>query len=89
MKEFIDINARKVAKNDFEKDFYKGMSNSVFGKTMENVRNREDIEIFNDNEESDRKKLKTHFQTKLWEFYNFRKFSLGFGKNETVLDRYF
>ena len=59
MKEFIDINAeaRKVAKDDFEKDSYKGMSNSVFGKTMENVRNREDIEIFNDNEESDRKKL--------------------------------
>ena len=58
MKKFIDINAeaRKVAKNDFEKDFFKLMSNSVFGKTMENVRNREDIEIFNDNEESDTKK---------------------------------
>ena len=59
MKKIIDINAeaRKVAKDDFEKDFYKLMSNSVFGKTMENTRNREDIEIFNDNEESDRKKL--------------------------------
>ena len=47
MKEFIDINAeaRKVAKNDFEKDFYKRMSNSVFGKTMENVRNRSKIKI--------------------------------------------
>ena len=50
MKKFIDINAeaRKVAKDDFEKDFYKLMSNSVFGKTMENVRNRKSIEIFND-----------------------------------------
>ena len=59
MRKFIDINAeaRKVAKDDFEKDFYKRMSNSVCGKTMENKRNREDIEIFNDNEESDRKKL--------------------------------
>ena len=59
MKKFIDINAeaRKVAKDDFEKDFYKLMSNCVFGKTMENKRNREDIEIFNDNDESDRKKL--------------------------------
>ena len=59
MKKFININAeaRKVAKDDFEKDFYKRMSNSVFGKTMENVRNRADIEILNGNDEGDEKKL--------------------------------
>ena len=36
MKELIDIDAeaRKVAKNEFEKDFYKLMSNSVYRKTM-------------------------------------------------------
>ena len=59
MKEFIDINAeaRKVAKDDFEKDFYKRMSNSVFGKTMENVRNRADIEVLNGKDEGEEKKL--------------------------------
>ena len=59
MKKFIDINAeaRKVAKDNFEKNFYKRMSNSVFGKTMENVRNRVDIEILNGDDEGDEKKL--------------------------------
>ena len=47
MEPYIRMNTefRKQARNDFETDFYKLMNNSVFGKTMENLRNRVDVKI--------------------------------------------
>ena len=49
MKKYIDFNTekRKNATNDFEKDFFKLMIKSVYGKTMENLRKRTNVRLVN------------------------------------------
>ena len=49
LKPFVEFNTekRKQAQNEFEKDLFKLMNNSVYGKTMENVRNHIDFELVN------------------------------------------
>ena len=64
LKPYIDMNTklRTKANNNFEKDFFKLMNNSVFGKTMENIRNRVDIKLENDRKKAKKLTAKPNFK---------------------------
>ena len=63
LEKYIALNTklRTVPKNEFEKDFFKLMNNSVLGKTMENIRNRVDIKLINDRVEAEKLAAKPNF----------------------------
>ena len=68
MKEYIDFNIRlrTATTNDFEKDFYKLMKNSVFGKTMENIRKHRDIKLVNNREAYLKAETKLYVWHPIW-----------------------
>ena len=58
----MNTNLRAKANNDFEKDFFKLMNNSVFGRTMENIRNRKDIKLITNRDTLGKYAAKPNFQ---------------------------
>ena len=89
LESYISFNTQKRnrAKNDFEKDFFKLLVNAAFGKFLENIRNRLELELF---KKDDIKKIITR-QSKLtfngiqksYENYD----SYTFKQNQVVMDK--
>ena len=87
MKAYIMLNTRlrKAAKNEFKKDFFKLMNNSVFGKTMKNIRNHKDIKLVT----SDKIYLKYVMKPNFKDDFPFSKhlFALEMVKTETKMNK--
>ena len=68
LKPAIDMNTelRKRAKNDFEKDFFKLMNNSVFRKTMANVRKHSDIKLVKTDKRGNQPVSEPNYHTTKW-----------------------
>ena len=64
LKPYIELNTnlRTKANNDSEKDFFKLMNNSIFGKTMANIRNRVDIRLVTNEKDSKKLTSKPNYQ---------------------------
>ena len=86
---YIDHNTQKrtVAKTNFEKDLYKSMNNAFFGKTMENVRDRTNLEFIDQSQIDQIIKRQSKLSFKgIMDHYS--KFSVyKFDKEKTVFDK--
>ncbi|XP_021341715.1 uncharacterized protein LOC110442433 [Mizuhopecten yessoensis] len=87
LKHYIDFNTikRKQARNSFEKDFFKLMNNSVFGKTMENMRKRVSVELVNTPKRLRKVCAKPNFQS--FKIFNKDLVAVNMKKTNIVLNR--
>ena len=87
MKPYIALNTdlRTAAKNDFEKNFFKLMNNSVFGKTMENVRKRQDIKLVTTPEQAAKLINKPNYKKRT--IFSETLAAMHMGKTEVVLNK--
>ena len=81
----LNTRLRKDAKNEFEKDFFKLVNNSVFRKTMENIRDHKDMKLV----ASDKKYLKYVMKPNFKNGHPFSKHLLAMemGKTEIKMDK--
>ena len=87
LKPYIDKNVilRTQAKNNFEKDFFKLMNNAVFGKTMENIRNRVNIKLVNTGEKFKKLVAKPNYESRI--IFNENLVSVHMKKTSLTMDK--
>ena len=87
LKTYIDFNTqlRTAATNDFEKDFFKLMNNSVFGKTMENIRKHRNINLVMTEEKYFRTVMKPNFKSGV--LYDENLMDCEMGKIKVVMNK--
>ena len=87
MKLYIMLNTklRTAARNEFEKDFFKLMNNSVFGKGMENIRNHKDMKLVASREKYAKYVMKANFK----DGHTFSKhlFAVEMGKTKIKMNK--
>ena len=81
----LNTSLRKEAKNEFEKDFFKLMNNSVFGKTMKYIRNHKDMKLVT----SDKRYLKYVMKANFKNGHPFSKHlsAVEIGKREITMNK--
>jgi len=81
---------RQKATNDFEKNFYKLMNNAVYGKTMENVRNYQDVKLMPIRNKNDEKKYRKKVNKPSFKYARYLSRDLvgvHLGKQEVTLNK--
>jgi hypothetical protein len=89
LKRYIDLNTRlrQEAMNDAEKELFKLMNNSVYGKTVENLKKRSDVRFVTDMKEC--QKLTQKVQCKDWRIFNEKAAAVELIKVKQVINKPF
>lgn len=87
LKPYIDVNIekRRKSENEFQKDFYKLMCKSIYGKTMEQVRNRIDIRLVSSPKKAEKLIAKPNFIDR--SVYNENLVAIHMEKIKVVLNK--